>query len=117
MTTVSEYLAANERYIADKRQVELVRGLTDAELAAMFEANKYLGGSSDETGDLTVTFETLEDFDGSRANHWRERGDRRVVTCGGFSAHVYEDFQLAKNKPRISTMVVVDLGARRIACR
>jgi hypothetical protein len=71
----------------------------------------------DEIGlncDVSITHETLEDFDNSRINHWSERGQRSEIEANGFKAIGYSGLQIAKGQQR-KEMIVVDCGDVR-AC-
>lgn len=116
--TVQSYIAENARFHRDPAQVELIAAFTDEQLAAVLEANAAAGGCDDfiDLG-LVATRESLGDYDAARAEHWQERGSREAITCAGRPAVLYENFQVLKGQPRVSAMVVVDLGDRRVAVR
>ena len=115
-TLAAAYLAENAAYVDEMSAVAL-SGISDADWPAILAALDVVSGGATDPGidcAVTVTAETLADFEESRARSWSEPGRRTEHQVGGRRAVHYERFQLHRGEPR-KDMVVVDLGERRVA--
>lgn len=114
--TIAQYLAENIRFISDE-SAAAISELTDADWPAILVGVDELNAGGAEPGidcAVTITTETLADFDGARATSWSESGARHELNCDGRPALHFERFQLQRGMQRRS-MVVIDLGDRRVA--
>jgi hypothetical protein len=118
MATVTEFLAQADHYI-DEESRSILEVLTDDQFAAVVAAtDEYCGGSDSEPGidsTLVRTHETIGDFDASRAQHWNERGIRKVLEIG-VDAVKFERVQMIKGQPR-HDFIVVDFGEYRVVIK
>jgi hypothetical protein len=112
---ITAYLAENAAYIGED-SAAAISSLNDAEWPAVLEAlDEFNSGGTDPGLDcaVTVTHETLADFDAARSDAWSERGSRSELTCASHPALHFERFQLHRGDQRKSS-VVLDLSRIRV---
>ena len=117
MDIITNYLAENAPYL-DEASRSIIETVTADQFAVLVAASDAQSNGCENPGidnALVRSHETLEDFDHSRANHWRERGYRDELNIG-VQALRFEDVQMIKGQPRV-TFVVVDFGDFRVVVK
>lgn len=110
------FLQQNSRYV-DESDAVSIEQIPDEAWPAVLEALDELSGGATDPGidcKVTITHETLADFDESSRKSWNESGYRSGHEFNGLKAVKYERLQRARGEPR-RDMIVVDLGEKRIA--
>ena len=102
------------RYIGEGSAAAL-ESLDESHLTALNEALEELNGEGVLGIDcnVSVTHETLADFDDARTKHWSDRGSARRFAFAGRPAVEFDRFQLFRGQPR-RKMIIVDLGDIRV---
>jgi len=117
MRTVAEYLKEAAHYI-DEGSRSIVEQLTEDQFNILVAATDALNDGCDQPGidnGLVRTYETIADFDQSRAEHWAQRGYREELDIAA-PAIKFENVQMIKGQPRQS-FIVVDLGEYRVVVK
>jgi CRISPR/Cas system CSM-associated protein Csm4 (group 5 of RAMP superfamily) len=105
-----EYINENKTYI-NQKSLGLLENIDEEQFQSLVSATENMGNSDvGIVNEAVRTQETIEDFENSRNNYWRECSK---VTRRG-NAIFYEDVQMYKGQPRMAQLAVVDLGDFRV---
>ena len=114
--TITAYVEANANWMS-AASAAAISSLPDSAWPAVLAGLDELNAGATDPGidcSVSVTHETLADFDAARSSNWAERGARRAVDCAGMPGVMFERFQLRRGDARRS-QVVIDLGCRRVS--
>ncbi len=113
MTTIQiQQIYGDDAHYVDNSSAAAIEGLPSDAWDSLVEACDKILLAGREPGidcSVTKTYETIEDFDKSRAQYWPEKGSRTEHNILGRRAVFYEGFQLQRGQPR-GDQVVIDLG-------
>ena len=113
--TKSEFIAENAAYLDDRILANLEQIPNEA-WGAVVESVDLANAGGSEPGidcDITITHDTIDDFETARREHWRECRRATMLTLGGLKVANYLGVQMHKGDRR-RDIAVVDCGKIRV---
>lgn len=107
----TDYIIENRKWL-DENAIIVLEAINDQQFAALAEATEsvFFTPEPGMACGLAQTFEGLENYENARIKHWRECGKASKREFAGFPAMHYENVQMMKGQPRISDLIIVDVG-------
>ena len=98
-----------------QERAAIVECLSAEEVEIVREAIEAIDRDGEDLADydLALTHETIEEFADSAARHWNEV-ESRAGEAAGEHGRVWWEVQVLRSQPRITWLLVVDVGDRRL---